>query len=151
MPKRRLQRQIPTPIVTYEKPFPQIPFEPEPMPITSRNVETELAQIFPSPAKPELRPPEPMAVEEQYEPAERAALSTSTTEKSYEIITPNPKQILLIAEDQDHLVDFNRPTDASSPKIFSSGSLSMTAKGVRRIFAKTVTGTGTLRILVFKA
>jgi len=97
------------------------------------------------------RKPKPVEVEEQYEPSERAVLNTTTTDQTYKLQTNNPKQILLIAETQDHYVEFNVPTDGSSTKIFAKGSLSMTGKGVTEIHAKTVTGTGTLYIRVWAA
>jgi hypothetical protein len=76
-------------------------------------------------------------------------LVTSTTEAHYDIKTADPKQILLIAESQDHLVEFDRSVDDLSTKIFASGSLAMTGKGVRRIYAKTTTGTGKLYIRIW--
>lgn len=102
-------------------------------------------------AQPSSRIPEKVVkVEEQYEVAERRAIATSTTPVYYDIITVDPKQILLIAEGDDHLVDFNQAITADSPKIFASGTLSITAKGAVRIYAQTITTTGTLRILVMK-
>jgi hypothetical protein len=76
-------------------------------------------------------------------------LVTSTTEAHYDIKTADPKQILLIAESQDHLVEFDRSVDDLSTKIFASGSLAMTGKGVRRIYAKTTTGSGKLYIRIW--
>ncbi len=149
MPQQKLQKPIPTPIL-YEKPYPEYPFQPEPTPIAPRQVEADLALIMPPRPVPPLRPPEPMMVEEQYEPSERFTLSTSTTENYYEIATPQPKAILLMAYDNDHIVEFNRPTDDNSTIIRADGSLTLTGKGVRRIYAKTLTGTGRLHIRVWK-
>ncbi len=132
---------------------PRYPFEPEPVLLHRDQTAQELQEIIPGPIAapfPTLAEA-PQRVEEQYEVAERFAMSTSTTEKHYDINTRAPKQILLIAETVDHLIDWNRPIDSNSPKIFSSGSLSQTGKGVRRIYAKTTSGTGTLYIVVFKA
>jgi len=151
MQKQKLQRQLPGLVVEPPQILPPFtrPAEPLSDPKHVAVLETLLpapvAVPFPTPAPP------PTRVEEQYEPSERKSISTSTTDIYYDIITANPKQILIIAETQDHLVDFNQPTTTDSPKVFSSGSLSMTGKGIRRIYAKTTTGTGTLRILVFKA
>lgn len=148
--KRQLQKPIPTPIVTYEKPFPQYPFEPEPTPIQTLQEEAELSKIFPPPPKPPIRPPEPTPVEEQYEPSERITLATTTTEQYYDIATPEPKAILIMAYDQDHYVEFNRPTDDNSTLIKADGSLTLTGKGIRRIYTKTALGTGRLHIRVWK-
>lgn len=101
---------------------------------------------FPYPA-----PPPPLRVEEQYEPSERAALTTTTTDKTYKIQTADPKQILLVAETQDHIIEFNRVTDSDSLKIFAKGSLAMTGKGIYEIHYKTATGTGTLYLRVWKS
>jgi len=151
MPRRELQRPIPTPIL-YEKPFPQYPFEPEPTPKFTREQATELDTLIP-PMKvtppPRIPAVKPTPVEEQYEPTERFVMATTTTEKSYDLFTADPKSILLIAEDQDHIVEFNRPTDDHSTKIFAKGSLAMTGKGIRQIRAKTVTSTGKLYIRVW--
>ena len=152
MPKRELQRPFPTPVILYEKPFPQYPFEPEPIPRFTEKQATELdALIPPMKVVPPPRIPivKPTPVEEQYEPTERFVMSTTTTEKSYDLVTADPKQILLIAEDQDHIVEFNRATDDHSTKIFAKGSLAITGKGVRQIRAKTTTGSGKLYIRVF--
>lgn len=88
-------------------------------------------------------------LEEQYEPTERHVIETSTTEEYYDITTPDPKQILLIAETEDHLIEFDHAIDANSTKIFAKGALAMTGKGVRRIHTKTVSGTGKLYIRVW--
>ena len=131
---------------------PSYPFEPEPLPEITPTMADYLESVTPGmgATPPPAIPIEPVAVEEQYQVSERRALSTSTTPIYYDILTPGPKQILLIAETNDHLVDFNQQITADSPKIFASGSLSFTAKGLTRIWAQTVTATGTLRILVFK-
>jgi len=147
--KYKYQKPVPTPIL-YEKPFPQYPFEPEPIPILSQHEEALLSQVYPPRPVPPLRPPEPTPVEEQYEPAERVTLSTSTTEVFYDIITPEPKAILIMAYDADHYVEFNRPTDDNSTILKADGSLTITGKGIRRIYTKTTTGTGRLHIRVWK-
>lgn len=150
MTEQELQRPLPTETVV--KPQVKEPFKPEPSPIFSRRVADELDSMIPSMgAEPSSRiVVKPIAVEEQYEVAERRALSTTTTESYYDIITPEPKQILLIAETVDHFVDFNRHITADSPKVFASGTLSITAKGAVRIYTLTVGATGILRILVMK-
>jgi hypothetical protein len=51
MPQKKLQKEIPTPII-YEKPFPQYPFEPEPIHVTSRKTEEELAALISPPPMP---------------------------------------------------------------------------------------------------
>jgi hypothetical protein len=151
MPKNEtLQRAIRTPIVQYEKPVEE-PFLPPPEPCftieQARYLNEAIPQPWPLPT-PRI-PPKPTPVEEQYEPVERMVLITSTTEVFYDIKTAEPKQILLIAEDQDHLVEFNRSIDDLSTKIFAKGSLAMTGKGVKRIYAKTTTGTGKLYIRIW--
>ena len=144
--------QHPLPTETVVKPQVKEPFKPEPPPIFSRHVADELDSLIPKMgAEPSSRiPVKPIAVEEQYEVAERRAIATTTTETYYDIITPEPKQILLIAETVDHYVDFNRHITSDSPKIFASGTLSITAKGAVRIYVQAVSATGTLRILVMK-
>jgi hypothetical protein len=142
-------------------PFPQTeqvqkpvkaPFIPERIPIFDKTIADFLTEVIPGMG---ATPPPPVtaipvAVEEQYEVAERKAVSTSTTPVYYDVLTVDPKQILLIAETQDHFVEFNSQISADSPKIFASGSMSLTAKGITRIWMQAVTGTGTIRILVFK-
>ncbi len=147
---KKLQRAIRTPIIQYEKPVEE-PFVPSPQPLLSSEQAHDLEEVIPQPwpLPPPRIPPKPTLVEEQYAPAERMVLATSTTEVFYEIKTAEPKQILLIAETNDHLVEFNRSVDDLSTKIFAGGSLAMTGKGVRRIYAKTVTGTGKLYIRIW--
>lgn len=151
MSEETLQRPLPHKAVV-TKPITQ-PFQLERPELETAKTAEELIDIIPrmgaEPAPP--RKPKPVEVEEQYEPSERAVLSTTTTDQTYRIQTSNPKQILLIAETQDHFVEFNIPTDASSTKIFAKGSLSMTGKGITEIHAKTVTGTGTLYIRIWAA
>jgi hypothetical protein len=151
MSEQDLQRPVTT-RARIEPPVKE-PFKPESPELLSQELAKIADGMIPSmgaePAS--LIKPKPTLVEEQYQPSERRALDTSTTETHYDLLTPDPKQILLIAETQDHFVDFNRSITDDSPKIFASGSLSMTGKGIVRIYTKTVTGTGTLRILVFKA
>lgn len=59
MPKRKFQRQIPTPVIA-EKPFPQFPFQPEPIPISKRQVANELEDailpMFPVPKRIRITP-----------------------------------------------------------------------------------------------
>lgn len=147
---KKLQRAIRTPILLYEKPVEE-PFKPEPEPLFSPKEAHYLDEVIPQPwpLPPPPIPPKPTIVEEQYAPTERMVLVTSTTAVFYDIKTAEPKQILLIAETEDHLVEFDRSVDDLSTKIFSSGSLAMTGKGVRRIYAKTVTGTGKLYIRIW--
>jgi len=147
---KKLQRSIRTPIVQYEKPV-ESPFEPSPEPLFSQQEAHDLEEVMPLPfpAPPPRIPPTPTIVEEQYAPTERMVLSTSTTEAFYDIKTANPKQILLIAETQDHYVEFDRSVDDLSTKIFASGSLAMTGKGVRRIYTKTASGSGKLYIRIW--
>lgn len=151
MPKsEKLQRAIHTPILLYEKPVEE-PFKPTPEPLftpeQARYLDEVIPQPFPLPA-PRI-PVKPTPVEEQYELTERFAMVTSTTEKGYKLMTAEPKQILLQAEDNDHLVEFNRVTDENSTKIVAGGNLTLVGKGVKEIRAKTTTGTGKLRIRVW--
>mgnify|MGYP000565989095 CR=1 FL=1 len=96
-------------------------------------------------------PPQGTAVvEEQYEPSERVTLETSTDEKSYTLQTKKPKAILIIAYDADHYVELNQSVDDNSTLIKADGSLTITGKGIRSIYAKTTTGTGRLHIRVWK-
>jgi len=146
----RLQRAIRTPIVQYEKPVEQ-PFLPPPEPLFTPKQASYLNEVIPEPwpLPPPRIPPKPTIVEEQYAPTERMVLITSTTQTFYDIKTAEPKQILLIAEDQDHLIEFNRSIDENSTKIFAKGSLAMTGKGVNRIYAKCVSGSGKIYIRVW--
>jgi hypothetical protein len=148
--QKKLQRAIRTPILLYEKPVEE-PFLPTPEPRFTPEQARYLNEVIPEPwpLPPPRIPSKPTLVEEQYAPTERMVLVTSTTEAHYDIKTADPKQILLIAEDQDHLVEFDRSVDDLSTKIFASGSLAMTGKGVRRIYAKTTTGTGKLYIRIW--
>lgn len=147
---QQLQEQVTTETVV--KPRVREPFKPEPPPVFSEQAAEELNSLIPSMgAEPSSRVQEQITrVEEQYEVAERRAIATTTTETYYDIITPQPKQVLLIAETVDHFVDINQHVTADSPKIFASGTMSITAKGAVRIYVHAVTGTGTLRILVMK-
>jgi hypothetical protein len=95
-------------------------------------------------------PPPPTPVEEQYEYTERRAFATTTTPAYYDLQTQDPKELLVIAETVDHFVEFNRQIDADSPKIFASGSLSLTAKGITRVWYQAANLVGTIYILVFK-
>jgi len=148
-----LQRAYPTKAVV--KPPIREPFKPEAPDLFSSKTAQELVNIIPTMGAevpiPVPGKPAPLAVEEQYEPSERAALPSTTTDQTYKIQTADPKQILIIAETQDHIIEFNRVTDADSTKIFAKGSLAMTGKGVTEIHYKTTTGTGTLYIRVWQA
>jgi len=148
-----LQRSYPTKTVV--KPPTREPFKPEAPDLFSRKTAEELTAIIPTmgaeiPIPVPGKPP-PLQVEEQYEPSERAALASTTSDQTYRIQTSDPKQILLIAETQDHIVEFNRVTDADSTKLFAKSSFAMTGKGVTEIHYKTTTGTGTLYIRIWQA
>ena len=93
--------------------------------------------------------PAKLSVEEQYEPVERKTLSTTTAETSYELQTEEPKAILIMAYDADHYVEFNQSVDGDSTIIKADGSLTITGKGVQKIYTKTVSGSGSLHIRVF--
>jgi hypothetical protein len=96
-------------------------------------------------------PPQGTAVvEEQYEPSERKTLDTSTDENSYILQTKKPKAILIMAYDADHYVELNQPVDGDSTLIKADGSLTITGKGVSKIYTKTTTGTGKLHIRVWR-
>lgn len=151
--EQELQRAKPTPLLV--KPPIKEPFKPEPPDLFSSKHADQLSKLIPAMGA-ELpaiypAPPPPLRVEEQYEPSERAALPSTTTDKTYKILTPDPKQILLVAETQDHIVEFNRVTDSDSLKIFAKGSLAMTGKGITEIHYKAATATGTLYVRVWKA
>jgi len=88
-------------------------------------------------------------VEEQYELAESTLLDTSTEVSEYEIKTLAPKQILVIAYDADHYVGVSE-TDMETRIIRADGSLTITGKGISKIYTKTVSGTGRLHISVWK-
>lgn len=151
--EQELQRAKPTPVLV--KPPIKEPFKPEPPDLQSSKHADQLSKIIPSMGAelpvPYPPPPAPLRVEEQYEPSERAALASTTTDQTYKIQTADPKQFLLVAETQDHIVEFNRVTDSDSLKIFAKGSLAMTGKGITEIHYKTATGTGTLYLRVWKA
>jgi hypothetical protein len=138
----------------YSKPpLPQDPFTREGIPLFPSNLADELEEIIPTMGAQGPNPltsPIPVRVEEQNEVNERHAIPTTTTPTYYDLVTTDPKDILLLAESQDHLVDFNQQITTDSPKIFASGNLKVPGKGITRIWAQTVTSTGTLRILVFK-
>jgi len=150
MSNQRLQRHAATPIITYEKPVEE-PFKPRPPPLFSSEHARDLDLVIPQPwpIPPPLLPPKPTLVEEQYAPTERFVMSTTTTEGHYDIKTAEPKQILLIAETEDHMIELDHTIDDHSTKIFAKGSLAMTGKGVRRIHAKTTSGTGKLYIRIW--
>jgi negative regulator of sigma E activity len=149
--RRTLQQQVPTPIVVTQAP--RGPFE-ENSPIFSLATAELLNDTIPpmgvsQPAS--IAPPSPpVNVEEQYEYTERRAFTTSTTPQYYDLQTANPKEILLIAETDDHFVEFNRQIDGDSPKIFASGSLSLTGKAISRVWFQAANSAGKLYIIVFK-
>ena len=140
-------------MIESKPPLPKPPFSREGTPFLCESTVEELEEIIPTMGAQGPNPltsPIPVRVEEQNEVNERRALATSTTPIYYDLITTDPKNILLLAETQDHLVDFNQQITSDSPKIFASGNLSVPGKGITRIWVQAVTGTGTLRILVFK-
>ena len=151
MSETELQRPLPTKAVV-TPPITE-PFRPETPDLFSSQIANQLQKIIPPMGA--LLPPavtvKPLAVEEQYEPSERAALASTTTDQTYKIATRDPKQILIIAETQDHFIEFNRVTDGDSTKIFAKGSLAMTGKGITEIHYKTSTATGVLYLRVWKA
>lgn len=90
-----------------------------------------------------------VSVEEQYQLAERKALAVTTTENDYPITSDEPKVVTLIADGCDMQVDKVSIT-ADSPKLIDRASLSMTLNGeATTIYAKAVSGSGTLYIMVF--
>ena len=94
--------------------------------------------------------PVTVSVEEQYQLQERKALSVDTGGQSYAIVTSEPKVVTLIADGADMQVDI-QAISADSPKLVDGASLSFTLKGAATtIYAKAVTGSGTLYIMVFK-
>lgn len=146
---------------TYQRPVTELAkTRPSPQPFiqgtpvfsssTAQLLNDTIPELGPS-GPPTIAPPAPpQAVEEQYEYAERRKFSTSTTPQYYDLLTQNPKEILIIAETVDHYVEFNRQIDDDSPKVFSSGSLSLTAKGITRVWYQATSGTGSIYIIVFK-
>jgi len=89
------------------------------------------------------------SVEEQYSLAERKALSVNVVGQSHTIVTVNPKVVCLIADGCDIYVD-TAAIGADSPKLLNSGSISFTLKGATTtIYAKAVSGSGTLYITVY--
>jgi len=94
--------------------------------------------------------PVTVSVEEQYELVERKALSVDTVGQSYTITTSEPKVATVIVDGTDMQVD-TIPITADSPKMVDGASWSFTLKGkATTIYAKAVTGSGTLYITVFK-
>jgi len=131
------------------------PFTADSTPLFPASLADELEEIIPTmgaQGPTPLTSEKPIRVEEQYEVNERRALATNnTTPVYYDVITTEPKEILLVADGADHFVDFNDQISSDSPKIFSGGSLTITSKGVIRIWAQTVSApSSVLRILVFK-
>jgi len=87
--------------------------------------------------------------EEQYELAERKALAVTMGGESYAITTTSPKVVTLIVDGCDMQVD-TQTISADSPKLVDRASISFTLKGVATtIYAKAVSGSGTLYIAVY--
>ena len=135
---------------------PYKPFQPQSTPFlaesTVKTLEENIDKMGAQGPKDYTPGPTPIRVEEQYEVNERKALTTNnTTPVYYDVITTDSKEILLVADGADHYVDFNDQISSDSPKIFNGGSLSITSKGVIRIWAQTVSAANsTIRILVLK-
>ena len=88
--------------------------------------------------------------EEQYELVERKALAVTTAGENYTITTSEPKVVTLIVDGCDMQVD-NQAITVDSAKLTDGVSLSMTLKGKpTTIYAKAVSDSGTLYIMVFK-
>lgn len=91
-----------------------------------------------------------ISVEEQYQLVERKALAVTTGGEDYEIQESEPKVVTLIADGADMQVD-TTTISTDSPKLVARASLSITLDGqATTIYAKAVTGSGTLYILVFQ-
>lgn len=89
-------------------------------------------------------------VEEQYQLRERKALAVDTSGQKYEVTTAKPKVVTLIVDGADMQVD-TAAIGADSPKFIDGSSLSMTLKGaITTIYAKAVSGSGTLYIMVYR-
>ena len=87
--------------------------------------------------------------EEQYELKERKALAVTTGGESYAITSSEPKVATLIADGCDMQVD-TTTISADSPKLKDGFSMSLTLAGkATTIYAKAVSGSGTLYIVVF--
>ena len=87
--------------------------------------------------------------EEQYELKERKALAVTTGGESHAITTDEPKVVALISDGADIQVD-TTTISADSPKIKDGASFSFTLAGqATTIYAKAVSGSGTLYIVVF--
>jgi len=140
--------------VTSKTPGKKAPFTQDTTLLFSSALAEELEENIPTMGAQGPQPntsEKPIRVEEQYEVNERKALATTTTPYYYDVITTGPKEILLVADGADHYVDFNDQITSDSPKIFNGGSLSITSKGVTRIWVQTVSASSsTLRVLVFK-
>ena len=88
-------------------------------------------------------------MEEQYELVERKALAVTTGGESYAITSEEPKVATLIVDGCDMYVD-TETISADSPKLVDGSSMSFTLKGLATtIYAKAVSGSGTLYIVVF--
>ena len=128
-------------------------FPPNSSPPFSPERAAELSEVIPVMGNEEPIPytsEKPIRVEEQYELNERKALAITTTPIYYDILTEGPKRILAVADGADMYIEFNRQIDGDSQKIFNGSSLSITSKGITRIWAQAVIGTGTLRLTIFK-
>jgi len=90
----------------------------------------------------------------QYELAEKAVLSTTTSEATYNLTTAKPVQILIVADGDDHLVEPNVDALSNPMKIFDKGSIVMPGKVdgayITKIRYKADTTSATLRIWVWK-
>jgi hypothetical protein len=136
------------------KPQPQQPpFTPEPTLFSTSSMADELEENIPTMGAQGPNPnisEKPVRVEQEFEYSERRSFPTTTTPAYYDVQTTNPKIIRIIAEGDDHLVDFNDQISTDSPKIFKSTYQDFTAKGVTRIWFQANATSGTIRILVFK-
>ena len=135
--------------------YPYRPFQPQSTPFLLESIvetlEENIDKMGAQGPKDYTPGPTPVRVEEQYEINERHAIATSQTATYYDVVTAGPKEILVVADGADHYVDFNMQITSDSPKVFNGGSLSITSKGVMRIWVVTVSASSsTLRILVFK-
>ena len=134
---------------------PYFPFTPEREPLLSPLVigtlEENISKMGAQGPRDRTGGQTPVRVEEQYELDERRALSfTNTAPSYYDLITSEPKQVLLIADGADVYFDLNRQISSDSPKIFNGGSFTATARNTTRIWFQGVSTSGTLRLVVFK-
>ena len=91
-----------------------------------------------------------VSVEEQYQLVEREALAIDTDGDSYAIVATSPKVACIIVKGCAMNVDI-AAISADSPEFVDGGTFSFTLDGVATtIYAKAVSGSGTLFIMVFK-